>query len=311
MPDLLSFSPDGVQFAWDATSLSNYVRCPRYYQYVNLEGWQPNATSPHLIFGGLFASALEHYFKHLAEGDDTETALRRVVHTALINSWEYERDEDGSAIPGTGQPWDSFHNTKTRATLIRSIVWYFEHFEDDPTETIILANGAPAVELSFSLPVEDGIIFCGHLDRLVDYGGPYVMDQKTTGSTITPRFFDGFSPDMQMSMYAFAGKAVFGIPVQGVIIDAAQIAVGFTRFERGFIHRPQPVLEEWYENTMHIIASARHATEENFFPMNPASCGNYGGCQFRKICSRSPEHRNNFLRADFHRTERWDPLKRR
>ena len=37
---------------------------------------------------------------------------------------------------------------------------------------------------------------CGHLDRVVTYGGQkFVMDQKTTGSTIGPYFFDGFKPD--------------------------------------------------------------------------------------------------------------------
>lgn len=307
---LLSFE-DGVQFAWDATCISAYQKCPRYYQFAYLEGWRPNLESPHLTFGKHYADALEHYFKHIATGATSDEALRKVVHQALIDTWEYERDEDGLPIDGTGEPWDSLHNTKTRETLIRSIVWYFDHFEDDPAPTITLPDGTPAVEYSFSLPVDNDVVFCGHIDRLVDYNGTYVMDQKTSGTKITPRYYEGYTPDVQMSMYTWAGKIIFDLPVKGVIIDAAQIAVGFTEFSRGFVPRPKQSLDEWYDNTMATIEHAREATRNNTFRMNPQSCGNYGGCQFRKVCSRIPEHHPNLLAADFHKSERWDPLKRR
>jgi hypothetical protein len=175
-----------------------------------------------------------------------------------------------------------------------------------------LPNGQPAVEYSFALPVENNIIFCGHIDRLVEYsGGTYVMDQKTTGSTISGKFFSDFTPDIQMSMYSWAGSIIFQSPVSGVIIDGAQIAVGFTRFERGFVHRPRALLEEFYDSTMETIHRTLDYVSREVFPMNRTACGNYGGCQFRKICSHSPEVRDNFLRADFYRGPRWDPLKRR
>lgn len=309
---LLSFDASGAQFAWDSTSLSSFEKCPRYYQFKHIEGWQSRSLSVHLRFGGVYASSLEHFFKYLAEGMTREEALRKIVHQALCSTWDQDLDEEGQSIPGTGQPWDSLHNTKTRETLIRSIVWYFDHFEDDQTSTVILSDGRPAVEYSFKLPVDDEIVFCGHIDRLVEYsGGTYVMDQKTTGSTISSKYFQDFTPDIQMSMYTYAGQIIFGLPVKGVIIDAAQIAVGFTRFERGFVHRYEALLEDWFDSTMSTIERARAATLEGHFPMNRTACGNYGGCEFRRICSHSPEHRKNFLEADFIRAPRWDPLKSR
>ncbi len=203
------------------------------------------------------------------------------------------------------------NNLKTRGNLIRSIVWYIDHFAEDTMPIIQLSDG-PAVELSFTLEVDDGLVFSGHLDRLVTYGeDPYVMDQKTTGSTITPRFFEQFKPDTQMSMYSFAGKMILGTPVKGVIIDGAQIAVGFTRFERGFTFRTDGELNEWYDSAMYHIEQARNATREMNFPMNTASCGNYGGCPFRSVCARSPEHRRQFLKADFVQGKPLDPLEQR
>ena len=45
--------------------------------------------------------------------------------------------------------------------------------------------------------------------------------------------------------------------------------------------------------------------------MNPSSCGNYGGCEFRHICSKSPQVREMFLKGDFSKGAVWNPLERR
>lgn len=307
-----AFTADNIQFAWDSTSIKAAEECLYKYKLTLIDGWQPRSLSVHLLFGAHYATALEHYHKHKADGKEHEEALRAVVLETLINTWEHEEDEDGNPLPGTGKPVEFIDPAKTRENLLRTIIWYLEHFEDDPTKTIHLSDGSAGVEYTFALPVDDDIIFTGHLDRLVEYGGgPYVQDQKTTKATITPRYFEGFSPDTQMSMYAFAGQAILGNPVKGVIIDAAQIAVGFTRFERGFAFRTDSILNEWYDHTMFHIETARKAARENYFPMNRSSCGNYGGCPFRSICSRDPAVRPQFLEGDFEVKPRWDPLKSR
>ncbi len=313
MSQLKSFDASGVQFGWDSTSIKSAEKCLRYYFYKHIEGWQPRRKSVHLLFGGWYATALESYHSYVANGMDSEEAIIEVVSEAMCETWLYEEDEQGEPIPGTGGPWLSDHNTKTRENLIRTIVWYLDQFgADDNCKTVILASGKAAVEHSFQIDVDDGIVLSGHIDRLVEYGGKtYVQDQKTTGSTISARFFDGFNPDTQMSLYTFAGKALFGVPVAGVMIDGAQIAVGFTRFERGFTYRDKGSLNEWYDEAMWTIELAQRATREAFFPKNAASCGNYGGCEFRHVCSRSPSVRENFLKADFEQRPRWDPLEAR
>lgn len=310
---LKSFSEDGVQFGWDQTSIKLAEECLKKYQYVMLEGWRARGGNVHLIFGGVYASALEHFHKFRAEGRDFDESLDEVVREALIATWIYELDEKGNAIPETGEPWLSDHNTKTRENLIRTIVWYFEHFKDDPCQTVILGNGVPAVEHSFQLPVDNDIIFSGHLDRLVTFADNiYIQDQKTTATTITPRYFSNYNPDTQITgMYPFAGRAVFKLPVKGVMIDAAQIAVGFSRFERGFIFADDASLDEWYDDSMDLILRTQEATRNNHFPRNRSSCSKYAGCQFRNVCSKSPAVRGQFLKADFEKGDRWDPLEAR
>lgn len=325
---LKSFDADGVQFAWDSTSLKLAETCLRKYQYKMIFGWQPERKSVHLLFGGWYATALESYYKYVADGMAQDDALIEVVSEALVETWEFpdcERCEGAGVINPEdscpdcggegklqegGSPWVSDHNTKTRENLVRTIVWYVDQFgDDDSCNTVILSNGQPAVEHSFRLEADNDIILCGHLDRLVEYGHKvYIQDQKTTGSTITARFFDGFNPDSQMSLYTFAGRAAFGLEIKGVMIDGAQIAVGFTRFERGFSFRSEDQLDEWYDHSMYYIERARQATRNNEFPLNPSSCGNYGGCEFRHICSKAPSVREQFLKGDFVQGKRWDPL---
>lgn len=307
------FDSTGAQFAWDSTSLKLAYECPRKYQYKMIEGWQPAHLSVHLEFGAAYATALETYHKLVAQGTDPEAATLEVVKNALIETWRYEHDEAGERIEGSGAPVEWDHNAKTRYSLIRSIVWYLDQFgDDDSMQTVILSSGKAAVEHSFKIEVDNGFLFCGHIDRLVEYSGDvYVQDQKTTGSTITARYFDQFKPDVQMSMYTFAGQAIFSAPVKGVVIDAAQIAVGFTRFERGWTPRTTPELNEWYDNTMQQIELIRGMTQRGHFPMNPTACDKFGGCEFRRVCSKSPDLRGQFLRADFNPGKIWNPLRER
>lgn len=301
------FLPDSnEQFAWDSTSLGWLKECPRKYQYQMIEGWRSKHESIHLPFGIWYHKGLEDYDKKRAAGLTPATALNEIVHEALIATWNV------NGVPG---PWVSDHPSKTRETLIRSLIWYVLEFgENDAAKTVTLSNGLPAVELSFRLEMpfnatpDQPYIICGHLDRVAEYaGGIYVMDRKTTTTTISPSYYKQYEPDNQMSLYTFAGKVIYQIPISGVVIDAAQIAVGFTRFARGFTGRTPAQTEEWLQDCKHWFALAKHFAAQNHWPMNDKSCHKYNGCAFRDVCSKSPEVRNRFLETTFMRKP-WNPL---
>lgn len=294
-----------LQIAWDSTSLSLLKECPRKYYYSIVEGWEPKARSFHLTFGILYHQALETYDLAIARSKSHDEATCAAVSVALKNSWDHNLN----------RPWYSGDNHKNRFTLIRTIVWYLEQFAEDPIETITLSNGRPAVELSFRFQFpftfgtgEDAIL-CGHMDRLGSIsGGTWVIDRKTTKHEIRDdRYFNRYSPDNQMSLYSLAGKVVYNIPTQGVIIDAAQVMVTFSRFQRGFANRTQSQLDEFAKDIKEYLGHVDDYAYENYWPMNDKSCFNYGGCPFREICSRSPEVREQFLHANFQRRT-WDPL---
>lgn len=264
------------QFAWDSMSLGTLKECPRKYYYTHVLGYRPKDESIHLTFGLHYAKAMERFYKFRASGVEYEDALNETVALAMIDSFDMPSD----------------HNIKNRETLIRSIVWYFEAYKNDDetsTRVVHLHDGRPAVELSFKLPTgleTNGVelLYCGHLDRVVEFAGDrYVMDQKTTGQTLGAYYFTQFNPDNQMSGYSLASRVLFQCPVQGVIIDAAQVAVGFTRFGRSITTRTESQVEEWLTDFHDWTGLALRYAERNHWPMNDKSCHKYGGCQFREI----------------------------
>lgn len=301
-----------LQYAWDSTSLTALMTCAKKYEYEIILGYRPRGDSVHLFFGGLFAKALEHYHLYKASGRAHDDALSSVVDEVLQKTWI------------NGGPWDSGHSKKTRETLVRSVIWYLDTYKEDAAETVILENGKPAVELSFQLGTGIQInwfvehdapheyILSGHIDRLVSFNGDiFVQDQKTTGTTLSPFFFSEFNPHTQMSLYTLASKVVFNAPVQGVMIDAAQIAVGFTAFSRSMTMRSEDQLNEWLINILAWLRQAEFYAREHYYPRNESSCHKFGGCPFRNICSKSPNVRQAFLDTDFETTNPWNPLETR
>lgn len=306
-----SFNAEG-QFVWDSTSLNLAMECPRKYYYSMIRSIVPQETSVHLIFGGIYAAALEHFYHQIFDHGDFDKALISTVRYALLESWTHELTSSGERILGTGQPVHFDHNAKTRETLIRTIIWYldtFGHETPDGIQTVRLKNGKPAVELSVMAEINDDFFYAGHIDRLVTYAGnTYWMDQKTTGGSIGARFFDSFKPSNQFYGYTWLGKIVLSEPVYGGIIDAAQIAVGFSRFDRRPMSCTPDQLEEWLDSALWTMYAARQWFMLNRYPHNFTSCDKYGGCPYRELCSRPEAVRERFIESNYKMREKpWDP----
>lgn len=350
-PSPFSVNLPSFQTAWDSTSLGWLKTCPRYYQYQMLQGWSPRSKGIHLVFGGLYASGVEMYAHSRASGASHTEAQLAMVRWVLEASgrWVYHSPQGQEIefrptfIIGGKRCWEAVNaagdfseltekdlefipwspgdhkdaNIKNRYTLLRSLVWNTEDRQDSPYKTVILANGKPAVELSFNFKIFDigseSISLSGHLDSLVTNthdGSLWVVDDKTTKGPLSAGYFQQYSPSNQMSLYSVAGKIILDQPVRGVLVRAAQIGVGFTRFATAQVPRPTAVLLEWIDETKWWIEQAHAMALANYWPQNDRSCGQYGGCPFQRVCSVSPTHRQAWLEEDFTR-HYWNPLEAR
>ncbi len=304
-----------IQWAWDSTSLGYFKTCPRLYQYIMIDGWSSEGESVHLRFGQELHSALQNYHKSRAAEIDHEGSVHDVIRELLFSSWGWVVDETTRA-----------GKYKNRRSLIGAVIYYLDQYEDDPAKTFIKEDGEAAVELSFrfeldfgprlpgteTIPSDQPYTLCGHLDRVVDFNDAlFVMDYKTTLSTPGSYYFDQYEPNNQMSLYTLASQVILGSPIKGVIIDAVQLLIEppFMRSVRGFTYRTESQLDEWMTDLGWILSQAELYAEQNYWPMNDTACDKFGGCRFRGICSKSPQVREQFLKSDFVKGEKWNPLR--
>ena len=305
-----------LQLAHDSVSIGAAKTCKRYYKYSILDGWTDKKDKIDLEFGIYFHSATEEYHRAEAKGKSHDEALESALDRTLSDTWRSE----------FSRPWDSTDPNKNRGGLIRSVIWYVEHFKGDSLKTVILSNGKPAIEVPFSIEIGytsrltgEKFLLCGRLDKLGDLNGQYwIVDKKTTKYTLGPSYFARYTPDNQVSTYSFAGSIMFPFSISGVIIDAAQILKDSTRFQRGFVPRSKSQLEEWIRGVYTLFSEIETCIETNHWPMNDRACGiprldektgevRYG-CQFREVCAAGPEMREKLLALNFKRRF-WDPVK--
>lgn len=290
-----------LQLSWDSVSLGALKECPRKYQLAIVQGWRARSTAVDLQFGILLHASRERYYHAKARGETHEQAQRETLGWLLEATWNEELN----------RPWQG-DQYKNRFTLARSFVWYTEQWgENDPLEQVFLANGRPAVEVSFRFELDqrsaqgEQFALCGHLDRVVRFNGAtWISDLKSTRHTLDGSYFAGFSPDNQITLYTIAGRVVCSEPVQGIVLDAVQVAVGFSRFARGLVQRTEQQLEEWLAGLRVLLGQAESYARAGFWPQNDKACFR---CQFRSICSKSPSVREAWLKADFEQRI-WDPL---
>jgi PD-(D/E)XK nuclease superfamily len=298
-----------LQIYVDASSLTEFKICPRRYYYSIVMGRQPQAESIHLTFGILLHKAAELYhIRRFTKQEAHTEALREVVRWLMVATWDREAN----------RPWTSNDKYKNRFTLVRTVVWYLDKYQEDELRTAILKDGRPAVELPFTMDAGydaftgEGFMLCGKLDRIVTFKTDYyVSDIKTTQSTIGDYYFKKYTPDNQVTIYNIAGNVSFGLPVQGLIIDGCQIAIEFSRFERGLIERTEAQMLEWQEELGYWLMNMNTCAEQGHWPKNDSACNMYGGCPFRPVCSQPNPTAAQKVIEGAYRERSWDPLKNR
>lgn len=281
-----------LQVKWDATSLAALKTCPRKYQLSILEAWRPNETALPLTFGVSFHLAIEVFLKAQANGKSFDQAQLLALESALT-------------FTTTGTVPDTKRNL---FTLARGVVWWTQHHKDDPFKTLVL-NKKPAVELTFSFDSgiknshNEPIVLCGHMDRVATLGDDlWVIDLKTTAQQLNERYFNQFTPDGQVSMYAYAAQVIFKKKSKGVMIDGVQLLVNSNAFQRAPIYRTEDQAQEWFKELPQWLAAAETYANTDTYPMNDRACFM---CEFRQVCSAQPQNRRRLLES-LYRKQQWD-----
>lgn len=299
-----SFQTPFHQTIWDSTSIKLLYECPQKYYLTMIEGWTTTEQSVHLAFGAAVHSAIEAYEYAKVDGQDPMMAM--------LDSLE----ASAQTLPKDPQGY------KTLPNLFRTMIWYQEQFKDDLFQTVILANGEPAVEVSFKLPLDETYTLSGHLDKIVSLDDEwYIMDHKTSKASLGNYFFSKFANDIQFTVYAIAGHGLFPGKIKGIEINGMAVQKTQSVFARAQTRRDQSVLGEFLTEFSGKLRNelAPYAKEAErraglnldpaaAFPHNWTSCDKFGGCPFADICKLAPDQRSRWLEGSFtRRQELWDP----
>lgn len=331
-PTRLSFHPERpwLQMVWDSSSLSSYKRCPRRYFYSIVCGFVPIGESVDLKFGGMLHLGLETYYREKPERGHAEAQILGLI-SILKEAW-VPLFPDGIAqdpMAVSGHYWRSHSNNKNLWNCLRSFIWYTEQFLSDYATHTAVIDDRPLLEYPFQFDLDlsvdgQGLTYCGHFDRVIDAPeGRWIVDYKSTKSTVGMDYFAKYQPSSQLPGYNVAGKIIFQEPVLGVRIDAVQVGVDFSRCARGHIRFSDEKADEWLNNTSQwvfeatLAAQQPHEEAETLVEFAQANARNWRMneescfiCPFREVCASSPTIRGHLLEKAYVQGLFWDPLSR-
>jgi hypothetical protein len=318
----MSFSP-GLPHYVDSTMLSTLRACKRKASWSIIHALYPTGKSVHLIAGAAFAAGLEaaRLYAFKPGVDCTHQDLLEAAFPAFLREWGEFEAPDG--------------NAKSLVNTFSALGDYLEkhHPLADVVQPHIKSDGAPAVEFTFSIPLDgpnyprhpDGqpFIFVGRFDMLGYFGAerlPVIVDEKTTSAI-------GYAWEQQWSLrgqflgYVWAmqqlGFNLRHVLVRGIAINKTQYKTAsalpmysdhlISRWHSQLIRDLVELTETYKVWRERFDARTDGALLEGFWDMNLAdACSSYGGCAFAGLCAakRPQNFFNNYIR------HRWDPLAR-
>jgi hypothetical protein len=303
----------------DSTMMSCFRACPRRFYYEFILGLRPTGLSVDLHAGGCFATALERFYKAIyIEGADNQVALQRALGAFLTTWGDFEPVKD---------------TPKTRDRVWEAVEEYFKQWSPatDPVQPFRNADGAPAMEFTFGIPLEptqdtentlinnvpahgfplhpvtrQPFIYAGRFDMLgVKNGRTRWRDEKTTtsiGAAWAEQWdlrsqFLGYTWALQQSGIKCDGGIVRGIGILKTKITLAEAEKIYS----------DALIARWLEQLRRDLWRLCRSWNDHYWDFNLAdACTTYGGCAFRLPCSSEAPER---WYAGYN-VKRWNPTQK-
>jgi hypothetical protein len=285
----------------DASLLSSFKSCPELCRKVYFEHFKAKGPSVHLHAGGAFASGIERTrTAFYVEGKNSETAIAEGIGELLRFYGDFECPAESAKSPNR---------------MAGAFEFYWSNYPlDEETSPIILPGGKRAIEVSIAEPLpilnpETGnpLIYCGRMDAILNFGGgAYITDEKTT-TQLGASWSRQWDLRSQFMGYAW-GARQSGIKVNGALVRGISILKTKYDTQQAVINQPDWKIDRWYAEMLDwvqdlVICWDTRKWKHNF----DHACAEYGGCQFRDVCSSQEE--SPWLETYFERRQ-WNPLTR-
>lgn len=179
-------------------------------------------------------------------------------------------------------------------------------------EIVTFDDGTPGVEVPFYLLLDgdEGIIYCGRIDKVVRWRDKIMpVDHKTT-SRLSKNVLQSYTPNNQMSGYIWAVMQLVPEAARSMsmIIDLIHVTKSKEpHFVPLIIDRSPAMLEEWKQNVRAAALGIRINKKLGYWEQNTAACKEYNGCDYLKICGTSPGAERDRVVKNFYTIKPWSP----
>lgn len=189
----------------DPSKLGDMQRCPRYYFYRHILGWEYDRPNLDLVFGEAWHLAKESILLFGLSDDSLKLAL------GLFTQRYRESFPEVNDI-------DNY--PKNLGGAAEALERYREVYKDCMNFHLIELNGTPATERYGIVPIGENRVLHFRIDAIgeVENGAIAFMDHKTTGMD-SPTYQAVYHLSMQMLTYLHVINCLFEGRVYGGIVD--------------------------------------------------------------------------------------------
>lgn len=261
---------NGVYYI-NASSVDVIQTCRRKAYYSLERGLRGGDESEAQLFGSAIHKAMQAFYSATIVNGVRDFTLEQ-MQDAFVDA----------AVPLAHLPESDKRSIANGKKIIER---YFETYQFDPW-VIVTDKDGPIVERSFETKLTPRIVLHGQVDcllRNVETGEVVVCDHKTS-SSLGSDFLNSIKPNIQFSIYAWA-MIQAGFQINRVMVNGIQVAKTKTDLLRIFTHRTPNDFEEMWQTIKESVDLFEASKLSDFWPMNSGSCRNWGGCQYRDICS--------------------------
>lgn len=272
------------KFYINSSSVEIIQTCRRKAYYALHRNLRGEDESEALLFGTAIHRAMEAFYSAKIINGERQLTLEE-FQDAFVDC----ASQTLAHLPDTDKR--SIANGK------KIISKYWDTYSNDPWVVVRDEHG-PFVERKFELEVRrlPNVVIHGQIDCLlknVETGEIVVCDHKTSSSLGTD-FLNRIKPNMQFSIYAWAANKL-GHSVNRVMVNGIQVAKTKVDLLRVFTERTPHDLLEMFDTINESVHLYEESENSKTWPINSAACGNWGGCQYRDICSLNAPFRETAI----------------
>ena len=277
----------GIDIA-DPSSITDFLRCARYFQHRHEEGLSRLDTTPGygLQFGISLHKALADWYINR----DTQKAIDifKVDFMPFQEPSTFHK-RSGKELPAT-------------YTIIYGcslLLLYFTHYAKDTRKVL-------EVEIPLADELADNIYLVGRIDLILDDNPPVFVDHKST------KYPDRFNinPNLQFMAYKFLCSKLTGKDIAG---ELDLLVVAKTKDPQDLLFRrpfdySKDQMSAWQESVMSHMTAIRACRASGFWPQSWRCLEYFQKCAYLPLCTSPRQDSAMKLKETMYTVSFWNPL---